>query len=249
MSTDAKDAIGILEQTKTLMEEEERIRKKMGLIRWVFPLLIVSIFGIYFYMFYNAIDSIEEEKFFTRLQANMVRVWPKIGEELRRVGANLYPHYTEEIGRTIANSAPDLQAKLAEEMGSMKSNLEARVNENLSRALADVSKEQEEILVSELPELENDEKARNEVLGVVNNATISWVKNLFSKTIQEHTVAFLDLKEILDRDYRLDDAEKEKIDTEKLLTLWIEVMDESIRGEATLIEEDKPKRRGKGGWR
>ncbi len=228
MQKDAEELAGILEKTKALMEEEEGLRKKMQVIRWVFPLLIIGIFALYFYLFYSTVKNVEEEKFFTKLEQNMVRVWPIFGEEFKRVAAELSPVYAQEIENAAINSLPELEAKLAEQMQERMTVLRSKITVDLERSLAELYDKQTEILQSEIPELKDNEKATAEVVRAVNVATITWVEEMMSTAIQEHAVALIDLKEVLDRNFRKGEGEAEKIDAEQLLTLWIEAMDKSL---------------------
>lgn len=228
MQTDAKELVGILEKTKSLMEEEESIRKKMQVIRWVFPLLIVGIFALYVYLFYSTVKNVEEDKFFTKLEQNMVRVWPIFGDEFKRVAAELSPVYAQEIEKAAIDALPDLETKLTQEMEKRMVVLRERITADLNRSLGKLYEKQKTILHAEIPELAQDDKATGQVIRAVNVATIAWVEELLSKTIQDHAVALIDLKEVLDRNFRKGEEEKERIDTEQLLTLWIEVMNQSL---------------------
>jgi hypothetical protein len=241
METDANKAIGALEEAKALIEKEESIRKKMQLLRWGFPLLVLAIFGTYAYLLYDSVRSVEEDKFFARLQQNLTRIWPVVGDEIKRVGKELYPFYAEEFQKAVVDAAPELEKKFSTEMKAMQSTFETRMSQDMTRMLAEAHQQQVAILTSEIPEVADDPAATNRVITAINAATVTWMKDLFSAALQEHAVAFLDLKKVLDKNYRLADEEKGKVDAEQLLSLWLEVVDDSMSGE-TLIKPDKAKR-------
>ena len=79
------------------------------------------------------------------------------------------------------------------------------------------------------------------MLALVQGASVSWVKEKINKAMQEHVVAFLDLRKTLDKSYRLELGEEQTVDPETMLSTWLEIMDVSLLGESTIIEEPKPK--------
>jgi hypothetical protein len=230
-----------MEETKALIEKEESIRKKMQVLRWGFPLLIIAIFFTYAYLIYDSIKSVEEDKFFARLQQNLTHIWPVVGDEMKRVGKAVYPFYTEEFQKAITDATPQLEEKFASEMDELRSSFESRVSRDLSHMLANAYQQQLEILRSEVPESAGNATGTNDVITSINAATVTWMKDLFSATLQEHAAAFLDLKNVLDKSYRLGDDAKHQIDAEQLLSLWLEVVDDSMSGK-TLIDSDKANR-------
>jgi hypothetical protein len=239
MVTSEKSVSGILETTKMLMEQEENLRQKKRVLGFAVPAVIIVIFIVFYLLFSSTIAGFDQDKFFARLERNIVMVYPDVGKELARVGEKLFPLYLQELEKAADQSVYLLETRFVSEMEKLQKNIEAKIAADSAATLLKVSAEQRIILLREIPQLNNDPESAEKLLVVLNNAMLGWIQDLFTKALQDHAMALIDLKKTLDRSYKLEGKDKESIDTERVLTLWLEFMNESLAGEPTIIKPAK----------
>lgn len=242
MQNNISEAVRIMEQTKSLMAEEENIRRKLRYLGWVFPIVIILIFVIYFSMFYSAIRNVDKDKFFARIEQKASFIIPEVGRELERVGNALLPHYTAEIEKVISGDIPGIEVKLTTEMEAFKKTFDEKISENFSEALSSLKGSQKAILLQQFPELEGDEAKAEQIQAALQNSMMDWMKGLLLKTLEEHALVFMDLKNVMDAGYKLDEKAKARIDAEGMASVWLEILNSTVHGEDTILPTEKKKK-------
>lgn len=239
---DSENVAKSLEHTRIMMKREESVRKKIKVLGWGYPVVILVIFIIFISMFASAVQNIDKDKFFSRLEMSSVYIWPRIAEELRDVGTNLLPHYSAEVDRALGQAIPELEPMIEKEMETFSDTIDGEISAVLIKALSDSKKAQEGFLLAEIPELQGDKEKTEKMLKITQGATVHWIKDKINKALQDHAMAFIDMKNVLDKKYRR--KEKESIDPEKMLSLWLELMGEKLHGteDAVIIEPEEAKK-------
>ncbi len=193
MVTNSQNLFAVMEKTKNLMAQEDQIRTKMKWVSWGFPIVILLIFVIFIFLFAGTLKNFDNDRFFSKLERNLVHVYPDIGSELQRVGNELFPHYAAEFHKSMFEATPQMESVFGREMTTLQSNLEKDIVESLDDTLSAISEKQRSLLFESVPVLKDNEEATKKVIKALNNATINWVKEIFVQTLEDHTVAFIEL--------------------------------------------------------
>ena len=77
------------------------------------------------------------------------------------------------------------------------------------------------------------------MLKMTQNASKSWTKNKLNKVMEENLYALKQMQETLDKGFKLKKGEKARLDGEQVLSLWLDVLNESLHGKDTIIVPDK----------
>ncbi len=238
MKNDFNNTSSTLAETKRLLEQEDEIRKKLKWVNTGFPVMIVAVFIVFFLLFKSSIEDFDQDKFFKRLEHNVMGIYPEMGAEVARVGSALFPHYAEEFEKSLENSIPLIEQSMASEMVILEAGLRDKIATDASKRLLAISSEQQRILQAEMPELFENDAATQQVQKVLNRATVGWIQSIFTQAMEDYAMAFIKLKRTLDKGYRLEGGEKGVIDSEQMLTTWLELMDESLNKNQSLIKRD-----------
>ena len=230
------DTVRIMEQTKTLMVEEDNIRLKIRYLGWAFPILIILIFVIFVSMFYSAIKNVEREKFFTRFEQKAVHILPLVTSEVTRVANALLPHYTAEVEKALSGDVPQLEERIVTEVAEFKKSFDDTISEEFAEALEKMKNDQIVVLNERFPQLKEDKEKQQLILNSMQNAMIDWIKGLLVNTLEQHALVFMDLKGVLDSGFKMEDGDKAKIDAEGLAAIWLEILNDTVHGEGTVID-------------
>ena len=239
MEEKGKNAVKVLEEVTARLEKEEELRKKIKWVSWGIPLVVIIVFAIFLTNMYSAVKNIKSEQFITKLERNSLKVWPKLTNELKRVGEQVYPVYAKELDTILTKPIPDMDKKIEKETQSLQVALDAKIKGNINTAFKKIDVQQKKMLETKFPALAKDKKKLEAMLKMTQNASKSWTKNKLNKVMEENLYALKQMQETLDKGFKLKKGEKARLDGEQVLSLWLDVLNESLHGKDTIIVPDK----------
>ncbi len=241
MDESGKSVQGVLDDTKGLLAREDELRKKLRLLSICVPLVIILVFVIYSWMFYSKVKNIETDKFIAVLQDRSVKVWPKLSEELLRIGEKVYPVYAHELDKALSRPVPELTDKMDKEIAALQTSVDEQLTGKLNESLKKIEKKQEKFLEEQVPDIKGDPAKKQAVLALSQSASRMWIKARVDKAFARHIAVFRDLKITLDRSFKTKDSKPPE--TEEVLHTWLLLMNEKFELEGENII--KPAKAGK----
>ncbi len=241
MEEKGKNAVKVLEEVASRMEKEEELRKKIKWVNWGFPVVVIIVFLIFLSNMYSAVKNIKSEHFIAKLEQNSLRVWPKLTGELKRVGEAVFPIYAKELDAMLTKPIPDMDKKIENETASLQKVLDDKIKVNINTAFKKIHEQQKKMLAAKFPTLAKDPKKLDAMLAMTQNASKAWTKGKLTKVMEENLYALKQMQETLDKGFRLKKGDKAKgrLDGEQVLSLWLDVLNESLHDKDTIIEPDK----------
>jgi len=238
------DLLELLEENKQLLEKEDEVRKKVKIVGWVFPPVIIFIFGLFFYLMYSSIRNIDGEKFIDLLERESGPLLNKLSSEVSRVGDVLLPYYAKEFENMAFDAVPKLESQIDYEMKLMKDNLASKIKIKLNEKLAANAKQQQALLENEFPGLKDNQEKSEEIKTRIEEITKQWINEKLVEALDNHLVALEQLKKTLNTHMVKKGETEEKVNPEDLLSVWLEIMGEKIHGDdATIMPKKKKKKK------
>ena len=151
MEEKGKNAVKVLEEVTARLEKEEELRKKIKWVSWGIPLVVIIVFAIFLTNMYSAVKNIKSEQFITKLERNSLKVWPKLTNELKRVGEQVYPVYAKELDTILTKPIPDMDKKIEKETQSLQVALDAKIKGNINTAFKKIDVQQKKMLETKFP--------------------------------------------------------------------------------------------------
>jgi len=242
MEEKGKSAVSVLEEVTARLEREEELRKKIRWVSWGFPIVVIVVFLIFLSNMYSAVKNIKSEHFIAKLEQNSLKVWPKLTKEIKRVGEQVFPVYAKELDTILTKPIPDMDKKIEKETQSLQLALDEKIKGNINVAFKKIDSQQKMMLATKFPELAKDPKKFEAMLKMTQNASKNWTKNKLNKVMADNLYALKQMQETLDKGFKLNKGEKARLDGEQVLSLWLDVLNESLHGKDTIIEPDKKAR-------
>ena len=239
MEEKGKNAVKVLEEVTARLEKEEELRKKIKWVSWGIPLVVIIVFAIFLTNMYSAVKNIKSEQFITKLERNSLKVWPKLTKEVKRVGEQVFPVYAKELDNILTKPIPDMDKKIEKETQSLQVALDEKIKGNVNMAFKKIDAQQKKMLATRFPELAKQPEKFEAMLKMTQTASKNWTKNKLNKVMEQNLYALKQMQETLDKGFKLKKGQKARLDGEQVLSLWLDVLNESLHGKDTIIEPDK----------
>ena len=239
MEEKGKNAVKVLEEVTARLEKEEELRKKIKWVSWGFPVVIIIVFLIFLSNMYSAVKNIKSEEFIAKLERNSLKVWPKLTKEVKRVGEQVFPVYAKELDNILTKPIPDMDKKIEKETQSLQVALDEKIKGNVNMAFKKIDAQQKKMLATRFPELAKQPEKFEAMLKMTQTASKNWTKNKLNKVMEQNLYALKQMQETLDKGFKLKKGQKARLDGEQVLSLWLDVLNESLHGKDTIIEPDK----------
>lgn len=231
----------LLRRIEDTLSTEEELRRKNRWLSWAIPLGVILVFAIFIGLMYSSVKNIKQDRFIEALEGNSMRIWPQLTAELKRVGEKTYPVYAKAVENELSKPMPGLETKIEREISKLQANFDKSVTGKLNAAFAAVDKKQRQALLEEFPTLKNDPAKLDAMLKATQKASKDWAKERLNKVLEDSVRELKNLQQVLDKGFKLKKGEKATFESEYILTLWLEILNEKVVGKSTIIPEKKGK--------
>lgn len=225
-----------------LIEAHKAVKKRLRLLRIIFPLIIILIVVLNIYALVNQVQSLDAEEVAAGLEAEAHKLWPRLEDDLALVAKTLRPVLQAEITKQSAAMGPKLERRLKADVEKTKVTVEKDFHKAVERALDEIERRQRNVLVEHIPQLKDDKKAQDRVLEAVRVAVTKWMMKQLTTTLHEHMVAMDDMFKTLQKSYTAPLGAK--VGAEDALLVWLDLMNEQVGGDNTILAP-APETKGK----
>jgi hypothetical protein len=194
-----------------LIEAHKALKKRMKLLRIVFPLVIILIVVLNVYGLVQQVNDLDTEALAASFESEAHKIWPRLEDDLSLVAMHLEPVLAKEIQKQSEALAPKLKAKLKSDVEAMK--------------------------VDQIPSLKDDRKAQDQVLNSVRVSLTKWLIGQLNTTLHQHMLAMDDIFRTLQKSYTAPAGER--VAPEDALLVWLDLMNEQIGRADTILAPAK----------
>jgi vacuolar-type H+-ATPase subunit F/Vma7 len=220
-----------------LIEAHVALKKRMKLLRIVFPLVIILIVVLNVFGLVRQVKELDTEALASSFESEAHKLWPRLEDDLSLMAAHLQPVLAKELQKQSEAMAPKIEAKLKSDVEAMKVTIERDFQAALEKSLDEIERRQRQILVDQIPSLKDDKKAQDQVLNTVRVSLTKWLIGQLNTTLHEHMIAMDDIFRTLQRSYRAPAGER--VSPEDALLVWLDLMNEQIGGADTILAPAK----------
>lgn len=221
-----------------LIEAHKEAKKRARMLRIIFPLLIILIVVFNVYAMAQQVENLDTEALATETESRFHKLWPRLEEDLALVASDLEPVLKKELERQAAKLGPKLDRRLEKDVEVLKAQVDKDFRTELIRALEEIEQRQRNVLIEHIPELKNDKKGQDRVLEQVRVSLTKWCMKQLNTTLHEHVVALEQIRRTLQRGYVA--APGAKADAEEALSIWLELMNDAVGGDDTILAPPPP---------
>lgn len=221
-----------------LVDAHRSAKSRMRMLRITFPLIIIIIVVWNVYALAKQVEDIDTEAVASHMEGQFHKLWPRIEEDLTMIAKDIEPVLEAEINKQSAKMASKIDARLQSDVEALKKQVEKDFTIEVERALDEVERRQRQVLVDHIPELKGDAKAQDKVLAAVRVALLKWSMKQLTSTLHEHMVAMENIRRTLQKSYTAPAGAK--VDAEDAIVLWLDLMNESVGGDNTILAPRPP---------
>jgi len=220
-----------------LIEAHKALKKRMKLLRIVFPLVIILIVVLNVYGLVQQVNDLDTEALAASFESEAHKIWPRLEDDLSLVAMHLEPVLAKEIQKQSEALAPKLKAKLKSDVEAMKVTIERDFQKALEKSLDEIERRQRQVLVDQIPSLKDDRKAQDQVLNSVRVSLTKWLIGQLNTTLHQHMLAMDDIFRTLQKSYTAPAGER--VAPEDALLVWLDLMNEQIGRADTILAPAK----------
>ena len=221
-----------------LINEHKKVRAQL---RWIWrlgPLLIIGLLVGNVYGMVERVKTFDSEAFAGHLEEEARDAWPSLEYRLKDVGEKLAPQLEKAILDESERLSEKMTVKLETELESFRKSGEAILMEEMQKALAAEKLENHRLISKHIPELKDDEQARERVIAHVNAAAAAWGNEQFRKLFTEHIAALESIRRTLDESYVKADGGSD-VNPDELVLIWLELFEVTVADDSAILGEEK----------
>ena len=224
--------------TEELIAEHRRVRSQG---RWVWrigPLLIIALLVGNVYAMVDRVEDFDAEAFSGHLEQEARKAWPSLEYRLKAVGEKLAPKLEATILAESERLSAKLEESLAAELETFSRQGEEILMEEMQKALAAEKAENHRLITKHIPELKNDEQARERVIAHVNAAAAAWANEQFRKLFTEHVAALESIRKTLDANYVAQGEGVGQASPDELVLIWLELFEVTVADDSSILGDE-----------
>ena len=237
-SLGAYDDAALAAQHKTLQVHLRRLQ--IGLTCTVLVLLTIFLLASK-----ARVSAIEGDKVASELEKRANILIPKLETAAGQVRDDVAPVLGEALGKEAASAIDDMQKHMDTEMGALESALQKRLADAYAIEIAKAGTDGGKMLEDAFPKLKGNPAKNRQIVDGFQNAMGMWAQKQLVTTFKKHIDAMFKIKDTLNNMVRVAEvkpAHKEdkgapaeaatphKIQPERLLELWIELVSDALGG-------------------
>ena len=242
-----------------------QLQSHLKRIRYAIPIVVLLVMTGFILHMKNTVQSVSSEEFGSAFEKRSKILLPKLQDAFLDVGKEVAP----DVGESLANEVDELMAnfsgKMNTEMNKMKETLPKQMEGLLLREMKAARERQIETLNAEFPALKNDPKRIEALMRSFEMAFARWAQKMLVANFNKHLRDLEVIKRTLNGFVAKQNdafAKNEKtaaaagagiraagnrVQPEQLLALWLEIMEESIKGDGPidLLADPTKEKKGK----
>ena len=218
-----------------LINEHKKVRGRLRLIWRLGPLLILILLVGNIYGMVNRVQEFDSEEFAVELENEARAAWPSLEYRLGEVADKLGPKLEKAILTESEKLGVKLEEQLEVELEAFRKEGEGILAEEIQKSLATEKMEHHRLVSKHLPELKDDEKARERVIAHVNAAAAAWSTEQFRKLFAEHVVALEQIRKTLDKGFVVEGDENAAARADELVLIWLELFEVTVADDSTIL--------------
>jgi hypothetical protein len=195
-------------EVKNLIDQYQRLEKMNGVLRAVFPLLVLAIIAIIGATTWKNIEAAFTEKRVTDATV-------KAGEELLPVFNRLVEDFVKEVGPILSAAFSEhletYTLQLGERLGKHLDDLERRNKgylENQTQAAVQAQKAQHrKLLLEVMPELANEPEKLDELANRLNRAFELWTVKYMLSMLEDYYIVIAKINDTVTKSFRMKPGE------------------------------------------
>lgn len=221
-----------------LVAAHREMTRKMRVVTLAFPLILMLIVVGYLITILNQIKAVDLGAVGASFSSKASSLWPEIDDHLISVASEAQPVLAKALQDVAVEMGPQFEQRLQGDIEQMTANLERDFRAAVAEALETVRERQRAILVREVPEIAHNQTKQDKVLDSVQDAVVKWSVRQLNTRFDDHLVAMEEIRKTLEKSYM--HPEGVPAAPEDALSIWLDLMNESIGGEeSALIPDDK----------
>ena len=217
-----------------LINEHQKVRSQL---RWIWrlgPLLIIGLLVGNVYAMVDRVRSFDSAAFAGHLEEEARDAWPSLEYRLKDVGDKLAPLLEKTILSESEKLSEKMTLKLEEELENFRKEGESILMEEMQKALSAEKLENHRLITKHIPELKDDEEARERVIAHVNAAAAAWGNEQFRKLFTEHISALESIRKTLDESYVKSEGAA-NVNPDELVLIWLELFEVTVADDSTIL--------------
>ena len=223
---------------ENLIAEHKKVR---GQLRWIWrlgPLLVIGLLVGNVYAMVERVKTFDSEAFASHLEEEARDAWPSLEYRLKSVGEKLGPQLEKTILEESERLGEQMTVKLEEELETFRKSGEAILMEEMQKALAAEKLDNHRLISKHIPELKDDEEARERVIAHVNAAAAAWGNEQFRKLFTEHIAALESIRRTLDESYVKAEGVAQS-SPDELVLIWLELFEVTVADDSTILGDNQ----------
>ena len=229
-----------------LRDRHVGLLKNIGTLRVVIPLCCSLVIAGFIFNMYRTYQAIQPEAVVAAFEKEANHVLPRLQKSAMLVGERVAPVVSEAFAKQIDRAIEKLGGRLDGEMNKLGDELPKHLEGELTRQLEAANQAQIKILYETFPELRKDPKRVHRLMASFQAGFSRWAQKTLAGTFARHLKELDNIKHTLNgfvaRQNSATTANKAaaakagrhkahgKITPEQLLGLWLEIMDEALKG-------------------
>ncbi len=216
----------------------------------------------------STVQSVSGDAVAAAFEKRASRLVPKVQEAFMQVGKNVTPAISDMMQKEVDNLIAKFSGNLNKEMTTLKDTLPKQLEGQVMRQMKEANERQVASLQEAFPELKADPKKLGQLMDALQGGFTKWASTTLVTRFNKHLIELENIKNTLNgfvaaQHKAAADAKGEaakiaggkgvkadnRIHPEQLLSLWLELVNTSIEGEAgptDLLEgEKKDKKKAK----
>ena len=231
-----------------LIAAHRKAKRHVRQLRMVFPLVVILIVVLNLFGLVGQVKGVDVEALVLELEMQANKLWPTVEDHLAELAMDVQPILSEALAKQSAIMGPEIERKLASNAEEMKVVVERDFISAVEKSLEEIDRRQRQVLVDEIPALKGDRAAQDKVMQALRDALVKWAMHELTTTFHGHLEALEDIRKTLQSSYIAPVGEK--ADPQEALLIWLDLMNERIGGESTILgdgpePEAKKKKSGK----
>lgn len=239
----ALDALG----DDALAERHASLQRHIKVLRYVIPIIVFCIIAGTVLHIRSTFQAIRAEDMGVAFEKQATRVLPKLQKAAAEVGEEVAPVVGEAFASQLDGAFERLSGRLDSEMQLLGDELPKTLEGQLQRKLEKANSAATESLYEAFPDLRKDPKRVERLLAAFQNGFSAWAGKTLTTTFARHLKELEAIKQTLNgfvlaqnKEAKERTAEnaaegrhhaKTKITPEQLLALWLEILDEALKGD------------------
>ncbi len=218
-----------------LIEGHQKARKHERIGRIVFPIVALTVIGVFLFVIAKRVEQIDDKKLAAHLEKGSLRLTPTVERELASIGDALAPVFEKALDDQMKKKQPVLKKRIAEAAEQVTVSSTKRFESDLVASVTSTEAQQRAILVEAIPEIKDDRAAQDRILASVRGSLLKWGMRQLNTTLHKHTLALEDIRLTLKKSYMAGAAGGAGSDGDGTMLVFLELVNETLAADSGLL--------------